>query len=155
MTSKNLNIAKSILPSDVHISKTDKEASKETLNKFIEEETKIVKGIFQCFESPGATQRIVVKKYPGIPMFEKTMTDGQIYEIPLYVARHLNGIDVTAKGLDGKLNTCSYPVHAFKWGAEEVAPKSQIGSGGIPVPIVGVSKRVKRYGFQSLEFAAA
>ena len=27
------------------------------------------------------------------------------------------------------------------------------GQDGIPVPIVGISKKVKRYGFQSLEFA--
>ena len=40
------------------------------------------------------------------------------------------------------------------------APASAMGAGpggesGIPVPIVGIAKRVKRFGFQSLEFAGA
>lgn len=148
-------IKESITPVEgVHISKTAKEAAKEKLKEFIKEETRMVRGIFQCFETPGARVKIVVKKYPGIPHFEKEMDDGREYEVPLYVARHLNGIDVTARAIDGKVNTCSYPVHGFKWDQAGPMPGSREGDGGIPVPIVGITKRVKRYGFQSLEFGA-
>lgn len=148
-------IQESVTPvNGVHVSKTTKEAAKEKLQEFMKEETRMVRGIFQCFETPGARVKIIVKKYPGIPHFEKEMDDGREYEVPLYVARHLNGIDVTAGAIDGKIHTCSYPVHGFKWDPGGPLPQSREGDGGIPVPIVGVNKRVKRYGFQSMEFGA-
>jgi hypothetical protein len=146
------------IPVSILIPKSRKELAKEALNKFIEEETKLVKGRFRCFETPGASQKIQVLKYPGIPMFSKVMMDGEMYEIPLYVARFLNGIDVTATAIGGKVNTCSYPIHGFKSIGNEL-PASYEGSGpngegGIPVPMIGVVKRVRRYGFESLEFDA-
>ena len=163
MTTKNINIRDSVTSTieAPAVGTNVKELAKERLRKFIEEERRLVKGIFQCFESPGSTQKIVVRKYSGIPMFEKTMTDGEIYEIPLYVARHLNGVDVTAGALSElaekniNIGTCSYPVNGFKWNPGAPAPSSALGDGGVPVPIVGVVKRVKRYGFQSMEFAAS
>lgn len=167
MTSKNLNSKESnVTPMDgvPHISKTKKEMGMEKLKKFMEEESRLVKGIFQFFETPGGTTRIQQKKYPGrdkggIDAFDKVMTDGEQYEIPLWVARWLNGIDVTANAIDGRINSCRYPVHGFMASGGNLAP-SQMGSGpqgemGIPVPIVGVSKWKSRYGFQSLEFGAA
>jgi hypothetical protein len=159
-----LNIAENITPTAEapYVSKSVKEIAKEKLQEFIKEETRLVRGIFQCFETPGSSVKITCKKYPGIPHFEKTMTDGETYEIPLYVARHLNGSDVTAgavpndKTRSTNIGSCSYPVHGFKWSGQQ-APQSALGMGahgesGIPVPIVGVAKRVKRFGFQSLEF---
>ena len=154
--SKKLDIAGSITPTitDVPaITKTGKELAKEKLDHFIKEETRMVKGIFQFFECPGGSTKVVVRKYPGVPQFEKVMQDGLEYEIPLYVARHLNGIDVTASAINGKLGTCSYPVHGFMMDRSQsnLNPSSE-GMGGVPVPIVGIAKRVKRFGFQSMEF---
>jgi hypothetical protein len=174
MTSKDLNMAKNVTPAETfHVTKTDKEKAKEKLRELMQEESKLVKGIFQCFETPGSTVKITVKKYPGIdkggvPHFDKTMTDGMIYEVPLYVARHLNGTDITAGAMgppelrNSNIGSCSYPVHGFLWNKGAPAPQSAMGlasdgsRGGMvemPVPIVGVSRRVKRFGFQSLEFA--
>ena len=141
-------------PVNILIPKSTKELAREALAKFIVEETKMVKGRFRCFETAGATTRIQVRKYPGVPMFDKSMTDGEMYEVPLYVARHLNGIDVTARAVDGKIYTCSYPVHGFKYNGD-LAPASAIGEGGVPVPLIGISKRIRRFGFESLEFDAA
>jgi len=137
-------------------------ATKEKLQALMKEESKMVKGIFQCFETPGATTKICVHKYPtrdkgGIDPFEKIMTDGETYEVPLYVARFLNGVDVTCGALaesgsrNVNIGTCSYPVHGFKWKGDS-PPSSVQDPMGVPVPMVGISKRVKRYGFQSLEF---
>jgi len=85
---KKLEITPSITPMEtVIVAKTGKEAVKEKLKELIAEETKMVTGIFQCFETPGSTQTISVRKYPGIEPFKMTMTDGCMYEIPLYVAR--------------------------------------------------------------------
>ena len=127
--SKKLNVSGSITPTapteySFHIAKPSREVTDVKLKELIVEETRLVKGIFQCFETPGSTTKIIVDKYPlrlGVRKFEKEMTDGETYEIPLYVARHLNGIDVSAGALSGSANrntnigTCSYAVHGFKW----------------------------------------
>lgn len=86
------------------------------------------------------------------------MTDGETYEIPLYAARFLNGIDVSAGALgdparrNQNIGTCSYGVHGFRMDSPVDLKKSQEGHQGIPVPIVGITSRKRRYGFQSLEF---
>ena len=175
MTKKiEIDVASSVLPTVEipHLSKSAKELANKKLIDLMKEEGKIVRGTFQCFENPGATQKITYKKYPtpaemrkrgsegGLEPFSKTMTDGQAYEIPLYVARFLNGTDVSVGAMDPQHNTnhqigtCSYSIHGFKYQGEKPG-ESQLGNDGIPVPIVGVTKRVKRYGFQSMEFAAA
>lgn len=123
------------------LSKDRKQLAKEKLDQYMREETVLVKGIFQNFETPGMATTIQVKKYKD-HFFNRTLEDGKEYEIPLYVARHLNGIDVTAEGINGKLGTCSYPVSSY------VMDKD--GN-----PLVNFAKRKKRYGFQSLEFAGS
>lgn len=131
---------------------SEKEQNKAKLQRYIEEETKLVKGRFRNYESPGASVRVQIKKYKDVPMFDKWMNDNATYEIPLYVARHLNGVDKTAEKIGGKINTCSYTVHEFKHGQNEPLPACNLGIDGIPVPIITSPKYVRRYGFESLEF---
>ena len=122
--------------------------------KAIEEEGKVmVKGRFRNFESPGCTATITVRKYPEkyVPMFMKTMMDNELYEIPLYVARFLNGIDITAKEANCKINTCARLVHGFGTGQSKEVKTAEVDAQGMPVPIF-TNKYVKRYGFESLEF---
>lgn len=132
-----------------------KERSKELLAKLIAEEAREVSGRFRNYETPGGSLRVQVRKYPGIPPFDKIMFDNETYKVPLYVARHLNGVDVSAKGCDGKIHSCSYPTHGFKWEQGQSMPRSNCSDadqGGIPVPIIGVAKWNRRFGFESLEF---
>jgi hypothetical protein len=157
-----------ITPTEVqNIARTPKDESRALLKKFMDEETKMVKGIFRCYETPGAREKISVKKYPtkadmlrrnqegGVEPFEMWMSDGQTYEVPLYVARFLNGTDKTAASVNGKINTCAYPVHGFTWdNGNQSGPQSQIGMDGTPVPVLGPSQWKRRYGFESLEFNA-
>lgn len=141
-----------------HIKSATKQLLSDQLRKFIEEETKMVKGRFRAIENPGDRARIQVKKYPGVAMFDKWMVDGEVYEIPLYVARHLNGVDVTAAALGGKVGTCSYPIHGFRM----EGPNAELragglgygpeGQSGVPVPVLAEVKRKRRYAFESLEF---
>lgn len=138
---------------DICIPKSRKELAKDKLRKFAEEESKMVRGRFRCYEVPGDKRKIIVKKYPDMPVFEKEMVDGEVYEIPLYVARHLNGVDVTADAVGGKIYTCSYPIHGFKWEGNTPPPCTSDGGGSI-VPISGIAKRTRRYGFESMEFGA-
>jgi len=132
-----------------------KQCAKEMLAKLIAEETKEVSGRFRNYEAPGGSLRVQVRKYPGIPPFDKIMFDNETYKVPLYVARHLNGVDVSAKAVDGKIHTCSWPTHGFKWEPGQTMPRSNcsdMDQGGIPVPIICVSKWNRRFGFESLEF---
>ena len=131
---------------------TEKEQNQAKLRRYVEEETKLVKGRFRNFETPGASVRVQIKKYKDVPMFDKWLADNETYEIPLYVARHLNGTDVTAKAVGGKINTCAHLVHQWKHGKNDPLPASTMGSDGMPVPIVTAQKYVRRYGFESLEF---
>lgn len=152
--------SEAIIETPIQIVKSEKDRNKEVLEKFEKEESKLVKGRFRCFETPGATIRIQQKKYKNLPFFDKYMMDGEIYEVPLWVARWLNGVDITATAIDGKIGSCSYPVHGFKWNPGTAMPTSSMGAGpngegGIPVPIVGVAKRTRRYGFESLDFDAS
>lgn len=113
---------------------------KEKLAKFMKEELQMVKGVFQNFETPGMSLPLQIRKYPG-HFFNQVMEDGKEYEVPLYVARHLNGIDVTAEHINGELGTCSYEIHSHivdKYGN----------------PIINKQKRKRRFGFQSTQFAA-
>jgi len=118
--------------------KSKKDLGKEKLDLIMHEEMKLVKGIFQNFETPGLALRVQVRKYPGY-FYDKTLQDGQAYEVPLYIARHLNGIDATATAINGQLGTCSYPIHSYL-----------MDKNGVPV--LSKQKRKKRYGFQSAEF---
>lgn len=129
--------------------------SNDKLARFIEEESKMVKGRFRCFENPGSSARIQIRKYKGIPMFDKWMWDGEAYDVPLYVARHLNGIDATATHINGKVNSCSYPIHGFLSVDNNLVQgqDSMIEGGATVVPKENIVKRVRRYGFESLEFS--
>jgi len=132
-----------------------KELAKEMLARLIADETREVTGRFKNYETPGGSLRVQVRKYPGIPPFDKVMFDNETYKVPLYVARHLNGVDISAKGCDGKIHSCSYPTHGFSWPTGQNMPKSNcsdMDQGGIPVPIIGVAKWNRRFGFESLEF---
>lgn len=134
------------------------ESAKEFLDRTREEETKMVTGRFRCYAIPGSTQRIQLKKYKEVPLFDKEMTDGCTYTIPLYVARHLNGYDALARHVNGKVGSCSVPTHVYKQRPDGSLPMSTPGLGftGQPsiVPIETEPGQMNpRMGFESLNFA--
>lgn len=143
MSKIKLNISEAQTPTTevVKLTVEEKETAKQKLQRFMKEELRMVKGVFQNFETPGMALPLQIRKYPG-HFFNQLLEDGKECEVPLYVARHLNGIDATAIAIDGKLGTCSYEVHSHI-----------MDSSGRP--IVSHDKRKKRFGFQSLEFASA
>lgn len=125
--------------------KTPREIGREKLQKFMKEECVPVEGIFRNYECAGGCVSVTQSKYPGQPMFSKIMFDGMKYTVPLWVARWLNGIDVTAEKLDGKIGSCGYKTHQYQ-------VQTTLESGGMtPQVIEGPAKR--RYGFQGMEFA--
>lgn len=91
-----------------------------------DKERELVKGIFHFHEVPGGSMSFNFKKYKGDKVERYDLVDGQVYSIPLGVARHLN-------------KNGSYPVHAHM----------QDESGKVHARI---GQKVNRFSFQSLEF---
>jgi len=91
-----------------------------------DKERELVKGIFHFHEVPGGSMSFNFKKYKGDKVERYDLVDGQVYSIPLGVARHLN-------------KNGSYPVHAHMQGEDGK-------------PHVKVGQKVNRFSFQSLEF---
>lgn len=85
-----------------------------------------VRGIFRFFEVPGGSMSFVIKMYKQDEAERYDLVDGQVYTIPLGVAKHLN-------------KNGWYPEHEYKL--------DEFGKA-----IQRVGKKVRRFGFQSLEF---
>ena len=94
------------------------------------EESKMVKGIFRCRQPQGGSVKFCFKKYKGDPIKWYTMFDGEVYTVPLAVARHLN-------------ENCGWYVHSH------IVDKS-----GAPL-VDQRGKKESRMSFESLEFAHA
>lgn len=86
----------------------------------------LVKGLFKFYECPGGSLSFVYRKYKGEKVKRYDMVDNKVYTIPLGVAKHIN-------------SNIWYPVHAYATD-ENGAPSQRI------------SQKIKRCGFQSLEF---
>ena len=85
-----------------------------------------VKGIFRYYEIPNGSMNFVYKKYKEDDVERYDLIDGHVYELPLGVAKHLN-------------KNGWYPRHAYTMD-EAGKPSMKIG------------KKVRRFGFESLEF---
>ena len=91
-----------------------------------ERDRNMVRGKFIFHEVPGGTMSFPFKYYKEDPVENFTLVDGQIYSIPLGVAKHLN-------------KNCWYPVHHFA--VDETGNK-----------VMKIGQKVRRCSFQSLEF---
>ncbi len=106
--------------------KNTRKITSDEMNKLREKDHKIVKGIFRCYEPRGGSFTFSFKQYKGDPVLKFTMVDGDTYEIPLMVAKHLN-------------QNCWYPRHAHV-----------VDANGHPT--IDIGKKVQRCTFESLEF---
>lgn len=96
------------------------------LKKLEQKEKEMVRGKFIFHEVPGGQMGFPYKKYASDELKNYTMVDGQIYTIPLGVAKHLN-------------SNCAYPTYNYK--------NDEAGR-----PVMSLSEKVRRCSFQSLEF---
>lgn len=115
--------------------------AKMRMEKIKKEELHNVKGKFIFHECPGGSVRICQKKYKDVPMFDKVLQDGQMYEIPLWVARYLNGYDKLAGAVNGLINSCGYPVN--EWAQDSHGAKR-----------IDVGQWKRRMSFQSMDFVS-
>lgn len=106
--------------------KNTRKIGDEEMRRMREKDHKIVKGMFRCYEPRGGSMTFSFKKYKGDDVLKYTLVDGDVYDIPLMVAKHLN-------------QECFYPKHTHVLDAN--------GN-----PSVEVGKKVQRCSFESLEF---
>ena len=85
-----------------------------------------VRGKFIFHEVPGGQMSFVYKAYENDDVERFDLVDGEIYTLPLGVAKHLN-------------KNCWYPVHTHT-----------VYENGKPIQKIG--QKVRRCSFQSLEF---
>ena len=111
------------LPKDTTIDAKD---AKRDFTYQRDKERELVTGIVKNYECPGGAVEFVFRKWKGDRIEKYSFIDGQVAKIPLAVARHLN-------------TNCWYPVHAFAQDKDGRASYK-------------VGKKVRRFGFQSLEF---
>jgi hypothetical protein len=104
----------------------DKDKIKKALVRQRDKDRELVKGIFRFHEVPGGTMSFVFRAYKKDPVERYDLVDGQVYTLPLGVAKHLN-------------KNCWYPVHAYQ--------QDENGK-----PSINVGRKVHRCSFQSLEF---
>jgi hypothetical protein len=122
-----------------------KETPKVNLKYLRDKSRELVKGIFKFYEVPGALMSFNYREFKEDPIERFDLLDGEVYQIPLGVARHLN-------------KNGWYPEYEFVQGDPSVK-QSQFGldtslrsasfGGGA---VQKVTKKVRRFGFQSLEF---
>jgi hypothetical protein len=91
-----------------------------------DKDREMVKGIFKFYEVEGGGMSFVFKQYKEDPVERYDFVDGQVYTIPLGVAKHLN-------------KNGWYPVHQFM--------TDEYGK-----PTMKIGQKVRRFGFNSLEF---
>lgn len=100
--------------------------SQDEVKKMRDKDHKMVKGIFRCFEPIGGSMTFSFRKHKGDQVLTYTMIDGDTYDVPMMVAKHLN-------------QDCWYPKHVHI-----------LDANGNPRQDVG--KKVRRCSFESLEF---
>jgi hypothetical protein len=111
---------------EIPIKEANKERNKKSLRYQRDKDRETVRGIFRFFEVPGGVMEFCYKAYKEDKVERYKMHDGQMYTIPLGVAKHLN-------------KNMWYPIHAFKMTEDGVS--SQF-----------INQKVRRCSFQSLEF---
>lgn len=106
--------------------KKEKELQGKNLRYMRDKDRQKVKGIFRYHEVPGGVMGFVFKAYKEDKVESFKLRDGEVYELPLGVAKHLN-------------KNCSYPEYAHL-----------VSDTGMPIETIG--KQIRRCSFQSLEF---
>jgi hypothetical protein len=91
-----------------------------------DKDREMVKGIFRFHEVPGGSMSFCFKAYREDAVERFDMVDGEIYTVPLGVARHLN-------------KNLKYPIHGH------IMDENRN-------PTMKISQWVRRCSFQSLEF---
>lgn len=114
---------------------TPEKKTKANLKYMRDKDREQVKGIFRFYEVPGGSMSFVYRAYKEDQVERFDLIDGQVYSIPLGVAKHLN-------------KNGWYPEYEFTAGEKDTQGAYNQMTGAV----MRVGKKVRRFGFQSLEF---
>jgi hypothetical protein len=104
----------------------NKVATAKNLKSMCDRDREKVKGIFKFYECEGGVLSFSFKAYKWDNVERYSFVDGEVYEIPLGVAKHLN-------------KNGWYPVHSYMMDKDGKA-------------LMRMGQKKRRFGFQSLEF---
>ena len=130
MTKEAINDAKNM--STDKTPETKKKEVAKNLKYQRDKDREKVRGIFRFHEVPGGSMSFVYKGYREDEVERYDMVDGQVYTIPLGVAKHLN-------------KNLYYPEYSY------VKADGVYGGFG-PNQTMKATKKIRRCSFQSLEF---
>jgi len=97
-------------------------------------DNELVTGIFRYHELSGGCLEFVFRKYKGDPVDKYSLVDGQVYTLPLGVAKHLN-------------SNCAYPQYEYIKGEAGVTKVQTFGQN----MFMQITSWVRRCSFQSLD----
>lgn len=104
-----------------------------------DKDRELVKGKFIFHEVPGGTMSFSIKIHKEDPVENYTLVDGEMYSLPLGVARHLN-------------RNCWYPIYSHLSGEKGVSAGLSASLYGSSGQSMKIGQKVRRCSFQSLEF---
>lgn len=102
----------------------------------------MVRGIFRFHEVPGGEMSMIFREFKEDKVARYQFYDGEVYTIPLGVAKHLN-------------TNCWYPEYDYLRGDGTTAAAVPAGGVRSATPVsqgYKVTRKVRRCSFQSLEF---
>lgn len=105
----------------------DKKVTNVQLDYMRDKDRETRRGIFRFYECQGGSMSFVYKAYKGDKVERYDLLDGQAYELPRGVIKHLN-------------TNGWYPVHGHA-----------LNDAGLPS--MKISQKVRRFGFESTEFS--
>ncbi len=111
---------------------------KQNLKHKRDKNREMVRGVFKYFEVPGGEMGFTFREFKEDPIENYVMVDGEVYLIPLGVAKHLN-------------TNCWYPSYEYlpgEKGVQGVTAKVR----GFAGHVQKLTKKIHRCGFSSLEF---
>jgi len=123
----------------VNAVKPAKKVEKLNLRYMRDKDKEKVKGIFRYYEVPGGQVSFMFRAYREDRIERYDLLDGEIYTLPLGVAKHLN-------------NNCWYPRYGHMENEEGVISGHAPNGLGKGMQGMRVAQKVRRMGFQSLEF---
>ena len=122
-----------------------KAALKKDMLRKREADNELVRGRFRNLEQRGMTQKFSIKFYPGEPVEKYELEDGEMYEIPKKLVKHLN------KGcyfIKYKENNMQVP------GLEDVRITGAMHDGRIKAEQMWIKEKIHRFAFVPLSFMA-
>ncbi len=132
-------LEKAAVNKKIHPKYMSKEERERYFTQMREKDAEIVTGLFQNLENKGGSVVFQYKGWPGEEFKAYELRDGQKYQIPRGVARHLN-------------NNCFYREYKLEPGQQEFGMRTAFNDGRLKANQMQMSRKVHRYAFRSLDF---